>query len=353
MTVIRNCLECPLGALAYDYRTKLITWGELRSSWLQLGKEHTYMKYALKKLAGMLLALFGVSLILYLVFDIIPGDPAIAQLGTNATPESLEALREEMGLNDPIIVRYGRWLGDFITGDFGTSYSYGMPVRDMIGEKLPISVTMTIMAFIMVLLISIPTGLFCARHQGKKLDTAVCAIGQIMMSVPPFFSGILITLLFGITLGMFVPGNFISYDKSTAGFIGTLFFPALSIAIPKSAMAVKLLRSSLITELSKDYPRTAYSRGNSAWQVLFRHVLRNALIPVLTFFGMTLADILTGSIIAEQVFGIPGLGRILLTSIMNRDYPVVQAIIMLLASVVILVNFAVDIIYRKLDPRIN
>lgn len=310
------------------------------------------MKYALKKLAGMLLALLGVSLLLYLVFDLIPGDPALSQLGTNATPERLEALREEMGLNDPFFIRYGRWLVDFVTGDFGQSYSYGMSVRDMIGEKLPISITMTVMAFLMVLIISIPAGLFCARHRGGKLDTAVCATGQVLMSVPPFFSGILLTFIFGIVLGLFTPGGFISYDKSIAGFIGSLFFPALSIAIPKSAMALKLLRSSLITELSGDYPRTAYSRGNSDWQVLIHHVLRNAFIPVLTFFGMTLADILTGSIIAEQVFGIPGLGRILLTSIMNRDYPVVQAIIMLLASVVILVNFAVDIIYRKLDPRI-
>lgn len=310
------------------------------------------MKYALKKLAGMLLALLGVSLLLYLVFDLIPGDPALSQLGTNATPERLEALREEMGLNDPFFIRYGRWLVDFVTGDFGRSYSYGMSVRDMIGEKLPISITMTVMAFLMVLIISIPAGLFCARHRGGKLDTAVCATGQVLMSVPPFFSGILLTFIFGIVLGLFTPGGFISYDKSIAGFIGSLFFPALSIAIPKSAMALKLLRSSLITELSGDYPRTAYSKGNSDWQVLIYHVLRNAFIPVLTFFGMTLADILTGSIIAEQVFGIPGLGRILLTSIMNRDYPVVQAIIMLLVSVVILVNFAVDIIYRKLDPRI-
>ncbi len=311
------------------------------------------MKYALKKLAGMLLALLGVSLILFLAFDLIPGDPATAKLGTNATPERLDALREEMGLNDPIFIRYIRWLTDFIRGDFGESYSYSMPVREMIGEKLLISITMTIMAFIMVLLISIPVGLFCARHKGGKIDTSICAVGQILMSIPPFFSGILITLLFGIVLGLFTPGEFISYDKSISGFIGSLFFPALSIAIPKAAMAVKLLRSSLITELSLDYPRTAYSRGNSDWQVLLHHVLKNALIPVLTFFGMALADILTGSIIVEQVFGIPGLGRILLTSIMNRDYPVVQAIIMLLAAVVIVVNFTVDIIYRKLDPRIT
>ncbi len=311
------------------------------------------MIYAGKKLLSALLTLLGVSLILFLVFDLIPGDPAVAQLGTNATPERLEALREEMGLNGPVLLRYVRWLLNFVTGDFGTSYSYSIPVRDMIGEKLPISLTMTAMSFLMVLVISIPTGLICAKYKGRKLDTVLCAIAQIMMSVPPFFSGIIITLVFGITLGFFVPGGFVSYTESLWGFIGCLFFPALSVALPKAAMSVKLLRSSLITELQQDYPRTAYSRGNSDWQVLCLHVLKNAMIPVLTFFGMALADILAGSIIAEQVFGIPGIGRILLTSIMNRDYPVVQAIIMLMTASVIFINFGVNLIYKKLDPRIS
>lgn len=311
------------------------------------------MKYAGKKLLSMLLALLAASFIFFLVFDIIPGDPAVARLGTNATPERLETLREEMGLNRPFLVRYGSWLAGFVRGDFGVSYSYNIPVSDMILEKLPVSVTMTVMSFLMVWLLSMPLGLLCARFEGKRLDTVICAAGQIMMSVPPFFSGILITLIFGMAMGLFVPGGFVSYDKSITGFLSSLFFPALSIAIPKAAMSVKLLRSSLITEKGKDYTRTAYSRGNTHMQVLYRHVLRNALVPVTTFFAMALADILTGSIIAEQVFSIPGLGRILLTSIMNRDYPVVQAIIMLMAAVVIVINFIADILCRRLDPRIE
>lgn len=311
------------------------------------------MKYAGKKLLSMLLALLAASFIFFLVFDIIPGDPAVARLGTNATPERLETLREEMGLNRPFLVRYGSWLAGFVRGDFGVSYSYNIPVSDMILEKLPVSVTMTVMSFLMVWLLSMPLGLLCARFEGKRLDTVICAAGQIMMSVPPFFSGILITLIFGMAMGLFMPGGFVSYDKSITGFLSSLFFPALSIAIPKAAMSVKLLRSSLITEKGKDYTRTAYSRGNTHMQVLYRHVLRNALVPVTTFFAMALADILTGSIIAEQVFSIPGLGRILLTSIMNRDYPVVQAIIMLMAAVVIVINFIADILCRRLDPRIE
>ncbi|MGN0591973.1 MAG: ABC transporter permease [Ruminococcus sp.] len=311
------------------------------------------MKYAGKKLLSMLITLFGVSFLVFLAFDLIPGDPALSQLGTQATPERLEALREEMGLNEPFFLRYFKWIAAFCTGDFGMSYSYHMSVGDMILEKLPISICMTLMAFIMVLLLSIPLGLLSAKHEGGKLDTVICACNQVLMSVPPFFSGILITLLFGIVLKWFTPGGFVSANQNIGAFLGYLFFPALAIALPKAAMAVKMLRSSLVTELNKDYPRTAFSRGNTKNQVLLGHVLKNALIPVLTFFGMALTDILTGSIIVEQVFNIPGLGRILLTSIMNRDYPVVEAIIMLMATVVIVVNFLVDLLYQKLDPQIT
>ena len=311
------------------------------------------MKYAGKKLLSMLVTLLAVSFLVFLAFDLIPGDPALAQLGTNATPERLESLREEMGLNEPFLVRYFKWIGAFCTGDLGTSYSYHISVGDMISEKLPISICMTLMAFAMVLLISIPLGILSAKHEGGRLDTIICTLNQVLMSVPPFFSGILITLLFGIILKWFTPGGFVSYDENFGAFLGYLFFPALSIAIPKAAMSVKMLRSALVTELEKDYPRTAYSRGNTPNQVMYSHVLKNGLIPVLTFFGMALTDILTGSIIAEQVFAIPGLGRILLTSIMNRDYPVVQAIILLMAFVVIVVNFLVDLLYQKLEPRIT
>ncbi len=310
------------------------------------------MKYAAKKLISMLVTLLGVSFLVFLAFDLIPGDPALAQLGTNATPERLAALRAEMGLDAPFFVRYFKWLGALFTGDFGMSYSYHISVGEMISDKLPISVCMTLIAFAMVLLISIPLGILSAKHEGGKLDTVICTINQVMMSVPPFFSGILITLLFGIVLRWFTPGGFVSAEQNPGAFFGYLFFPSLAIALPKAAMAVKMLRSALVTELSKDYPRTAYSRGNTESQVLRHHVLKNALIPVLTFFGMALTDILTGSIIIEQVFNIPGLGRILLTSILNRDYPVVEAVIMLMATAVIVVNFLVDLLYRKLDSQI-
>lgn len=311
------------------------------------------MRYAGKKMITMFLTLFAVTLFVFLAFHVISGDPATSMLGTQATPERVEALREEMGLNDPVLVRYGRWALNFLKGDMGTSYSYRMPVSEMIAGKIPVTLTMTIMAFLLMVVISVPLGIYTARHAGGVVDRVIYMINQVIMAFPPFFAGILITLVFGRIFKLFTPGGYISYEKSITGFIGYLFFPSLAIALPKAAMAVKLLRSSVISESKLDYVRTAYSRGNRTRDVLYKHVLKNALIPVITFLGMALADMIAGSIIIEQVFSIPGLGRILLTSISNRDYPVVMAVIVCIAVLVLVVNMIVDIIYGLVDPRIS
>ena len=316
-------------------------------------QEDKEMKYAGKKLLTMFLTLFAVTLFVFLAFHVISGDPASSMLGTEATPARLEALREEMGLNDPVLVQYARWAGRFLTGDMGTSYSYRMPVSDMVTDKIPVTLTLTILAFFMMVLISIPLGIYTAKHAGGVIDRIIYIFNQIIMAFPPFFSGILITLLFGRIFKLFTPGGYISYEKNFWGFVGYLFFPALAIALPKAAMAVKLLRSSVIGEARLDYVRTAYSRGNRTNDVLYKHVLKNALIPVVTFLGMALTDMNAGSIIIEQVFSIPGLGRILLTSISNRDYPVVMAIIVCISLLVLVVNMIVDMIYGLIDPRIS
>lgn len=316
-------------------------------------KEDKEMRYAGKKMITMFLTLFAVTLFVFLAFHVISGDPATSMLGTQATPERVEALREEMGLNDPVLMQYGRWALNFLKGDMGTSYSYRMPVSEMIAGKIPVTLTMTIMAFLLMVLISVPLGIYTARHAGGVVDRVIYMINQVIMAFPPFFAGILITLVFGRIFKLFTPGGYISYEKSITGFIGYLFFPSLAIALPKAAMAVKLLRSSVISESKLDYVRTAYSRGNRTRDVLYKHVLKNALIPVITFLGMALADMIAGSIIIEQVFSIPGLGRILLTSISNRDYPVVMAVIVCIAVLVLVVNMIVDIIYGLVDPRIS
>lgn len=311
------------------------------------------MRYTGKKIVTMFLTLFAVTLFVFLAFHVISGDPATSMLGTQATKERVEALREEMGLNDPVLLQYGRWAVSFLKGDMGISYSYKMPVSEMVAGKIPVTLTMTIMAFFLMVVISVPLGIYTAKHAGGMADRIICMIDQVIMAFPPFFAGILITLVFGRIFKLFTPGGYVSYDKNFAGFIGYLFFPSLAIALPKAAMAVKLLRSSVISESKLDYVRTAYSRGNRTRDVLYKHVLKNALIPVVTFLGMALADMIAGSIIIEQVFSIPGLGRILLTSISNRDYPVVMAVIVCIAVLVLVVNMAVDIIYGLVDPRIS
>lgn len=311
------------------------------------------MKYVCRKLFTMLLTLFAVTLFVFLSFHVISGDPATSMLGTEATPARVAALREELGLNDPVLVQYGRWAVHFMTGDMGTSYNYRLPVSDMVADKIPVTLTLTIIAFLLMVAISIPLGIYTARHAGGITDRIIYMMNQVIMAFPPFFSGILITLVFGRIFKLFTPGGYVSYQKDFWGFVGYLFFPALAIALPKAAMAVKLLRSSVIGETKLDYVRTAYSRGNTTRDVLYRHILKNALIPVVTFLGMALADMIAGSIIIEQVFSIPGLGRILLTSISNRDYPVVMAVIVCIALLVLVVNMAVDLIYGLIDPRIS
>jgi len=311
------------------------------------------MRYVLKKAGIFILTLFVISVLIFIAFQIIPGDPTARMLGTQATPEKVAALREQLGLNSPGIVRYFRWLTGFLKGDFGTSYTYNMPVGSLLSGKLAITGALTLLSFCIVILFAFPIGILRARFAHSIPDRISMVLNQLIMSIPPFFIGILFTYVFGLVLKLFTPGRFIPHSEDPAGFWSFMLFPALAIALPKSAMVVKLFRSSMVREMSEDYVRTAYSRGNSRWQVLGRHVMRNAIIPVITFLAVTLVDIIAGSIIIEQVFAIPGLGRLLLSSIIGRDLPVVQTIVMIIAFAVITINYMADISYKYIDPRIR
>ena len=311
------------------------------------------MKYIGRKLLTMLITVLIVTMLVFLAFRVIPGDPVSNMLGTSATPEKIERLREQMGLNRPLPIRYVEWLRDFFFGDMGKSYTYGSAVRSMLAGKIPITIVLTLMAFIMVVAISVPLGIYTAKHEDKWYSKAIDVLNQITMSVPSFFIGMLLTYIFGLVLRWFRPGGFVNYRDSVGGFLAYLIFPAIAIALPKAAMTIKLLKSSVLKEGKLDYVRTAYSRGNSTDGVLYKHVLKNALIPVITFLGVTLADMVAGSIIVEQVFSIPGLGRLLITSISTRDYPVAQAIVAIIACMVIVINFMVDVLYKVTDPRIH
>ncbi len=311
------------------------------------------MRYLLKKTGILLVTLLLISILAFLAFQIIPGDPTTKLLGTEYTPERAEALREQLGLNENVFVRYGKWLTGFVTGDMGTSYSYFMPVRDMIADKIGVTFVLSLLSWIIVTGISIPLGIALARYQTGPLDRFNVIFNQVVMAIPPFFLGILFTYLFGLLLRWFVPGNYISLSDNFGGALSYLVFPALAISVPKAAKVAKLLRSSILDEMDKDYVRTAYSRGNSRWEVIKTHVLSNAILPVITYIAMTLADIVAGSIIVEQVFVIPGLGRLLLSSIGNRDYPVAQCIVVIIAFIVVFMNYLADIITQYVDPRVR
>ncbi len=310
------------------------------------------MKYILKKLCTLVITLFIVSFLAFCAFQLI-GDPVTAMLGTNATPEQAEALRETLGFNRPLLVQYGEWLVHFVQGDMGVSYSYNIPVSEMVLEKLPITLILTLMAFVLTVIISIPLGILTARRENGIFDRVMTVLNQVVMAIPPFFIGILLTCVFGLILHVFQPGNFDMVRNDPLSFLSYMIFPALSIAIPRIAMTVKMLRTSILEQMGQDYIRTAYSRGHDRDGVLWGHALRNALIPVVTFIAVSVAEMVAGSIVIEQVFSIPGIGRLLLVSIATRDFPVVQAIVVILALWVVVVNFIADVLYQYIDPRIR
>lgn len=311
------------------------------------------MKYVVKKFLTLIITLFVVSLLAFLAFQVIPGDPTTKILGTEATEGAKQALREELGLNGSVLTRYFRWLGAFLRGDMGISYSYRMPVSDMLRDKLPITFLLSGMAFAMTVIFSIPLGVMTGSAGGKGADLTISVVNQMVMSVPPFFIGILGTYLFGTVLNVFSTGSFVSFRESWRGCLGYLILPAVSIAIPRIAMTVRMLRGAVLSELERDYVRTARSRGASHGRIIVDHVLKNALIPVITFLAVSAAEIMTGSIIIERVFAIPGISQLLMSSISGRDFPVVQAIVVILAAWIVLVNFLADLLYQAVDPRIR
>lgn len=311
------------------------------------------MNRYIKKIVFLLITIFLVSVFTFIAFQIIPGDSARAILGMNATEEAVEALREELGLNENIVVRYGNWVVNALRGDFGTSLQYNMPVKTLIANRLPVTIWLAVLSILLIILTSIPLGILSARKEGGLGEGLILSWIHTTMAIPPFFLGILITLVFGIILKWFVPGGYVSPSSNFLDFIKFMIFPALSVAIPQIAMVVKFLRGSLLRELQLDYVRTAKSKGSTNTRILYRHVLKNAFIPIITFLGMVLADVLAGSIIIEQVFGLPGLGRLLITSISNRDFMVVQGIILYVVTTVVCINFVVDILYQRIDPRIR
>ena len=317
------------------------------------------MKYIIKKLLTLILTLFFISVLVFLIFQVIPGDPALSILGTEATDEQVEALREQLGLNDPMPERYFNWFTGVLTGDLGKSYRYQeslneqMAVSRLIAGKLPVTLTLAGLSLLLIIIFSIPIGILWGGTKSRALDGVLNVLSQFTMSVPSFFLGIIIIYVFGLIMRWFTPGGYVSYREDFWGYIRYMLFPAITVAVPKVAMTAKFLRNSIITQLRSDYVRTAYSKGAGRMRVLFVHVLKNAMIPVVTFIGIIAAEIAAGSIVVEQVFGLPGIGRLLVSSISTRDYPVVQALMLYIVFAVVIVYFVVDILYRYIDPRVE
>ena len=311
------------------------------------------MRYAAKKIAAMLLTMVIVSLLAFTAFSLISGDAAEIMLGTQATPERLAALRAELGLDRPLPARYVSWLLGFFTGDLGISIQYKQPVWDLIAPKVLVTLCLSLLCFLLITIVSIPLGLWSASRSGGALDGLGTVVNQLCMAVPSFFTGILLSWGFGIVLKWFMPGSFPALGTDFPGAMKYLFFAAAAIAVPRIAMAVRMFRGTILTEMRRDYVRTAISRGAARRRVLYRHVLKNSLAPVVTFLAQTMAEIVAAGIVVEQVFLIPGLGRMLVASIGSRDYPVVQAIVVILAFWVVLAGTAADIINQRVDPRLR
>ena len=297
--------------------------------------------------------LFFISLITFIAFDLIPGDSALTTLGTNATEEQLEALREERGLNDPLPVRYGKWLGRAVRGDFGDSYQYGIPVTELISERALTTFLLALMAFIFIYVPAIPLGMLSARFTGKWQDRTMHVGSQIVMAIPPFFMGIILTAIFGIALNVFEIGDFVFPSENLLKCLGYLILPAVAIALPKIAMVMKYLRNSVLDEVNKDYMKTAIASGSTRNKAMWRHAFKNAIIPVITFSTMMIGEILSGSIVVEQVFSVQGIGRLMITGISMRDYPVITALVLYVAVIVIVINMLGDFAYRLADPRLR
>ena len=307
-----------------------------------------------KRLTVTILTLFLVSIITFAAFRIIPGDAALVSLGTEATQEQIDALRAELRLDRSLPVQYFSWLRDLLTGQLGYSARFrGAPISGMILERLPVTFSLAALSFLFIILIAVPVSIFSVKKENSIISRLVTTLTAQMISMPGFFLGILFIWIFGIIFRLFVPGAYVCYREDFTSFLAYLVFPALAIALPNAALVIKFLRASIFREFQSDYARTAMSKGGSRAHVLRRHVLKNASLPVITLLGMIAGEILAGSIVIEQVFGIPGIGRLLLTSITARDFQMIETLMIYIAFVVIMANTLADIVLQIIDPRIR
>ena len=310
-------------------------------------------KIIFKKLSSLCLTLFFVSLIIFFVFQVLPGNPAEIILGTEADEAQVLALEKELGLDKPILVRYGNWIKDILKLDMGTSLKYQVPVKDLFLRKLPVTLYLTFFSLFLSLIIAIPLSIQITAKSDKWYSSIITAITQLGISIPSFWLAFLLIYVFAVKLGWF---NTLSYNAMSGNFLQKLskfFLPSLAIAIPNIATIIRYMQSAILDEINKDYVRTARMKGLLLKDILYKHVLRNALIPVITIIGISITSSVGGSLIVENVFSLPGIGSLIVQSISSRDFPLIQSVVLAVAFMVIFINLIVDILYRIVDPRIR
>ncbi|MEN5084117.1 ABC transporter permease [Bosea sp. TWI1241] len=309
--------------------------------------------YLLRRLVSLAATLLVAALVIFLVLEILPGDPAAVTLGLNAAPEALAALRTEMGLDRPAPLRFLAWIGGMLTGDLGLSYTYRVPVTQLIGERMAVTLPLASFAILLACAIGIPLGALAAAHHNRAGDAAVMVFAQLGLAIPNFWFGLLLVLLFAIGAGWLPAGGFPGWEGGAGPALKALLLPALALALPQAAILARVTRSAMLETMQEDYVRTARAKGVSRRRVLRRHVLRNALIPVVTVLGLQFSVLLAGAIIIENVFALPGLGRLVFQSIAQHDLIVVKDLVMLFCALVVALNFVVELLYGLIDPRLR
>jgi peptide/nickel transport system permease protein len=309
--------------------------------------------YLLRKIRDMMITLLILVIIVFLMFYVIPGNPARIMLGMNAPADKVARLEEELGINEPLPARFATYLGKLLSGDPGHSVRFDRPVIDLIKERLPMTLTLALFAFLLVLLLAIPLGLLAARRPGGFLDSAIHVITEAHLAIPAFFMAILLRLCAAAVSPTLNNLQYTEPEQSVGLFLLVLALPAAAIALPRVALVVQFLRDAVVEQTSMDYVRTARSKGATRKRIIFCHVLRNSMVPVVTTLGLVLGDVIGGSVIIEQVFMLPGIGRLLITAVEARDFPLTQGIILFIAFAVILVSFLVDLLNQFIDPRLR
>jgi peptide/nickel transport system permease protein len=306
-----------------------------------------------RRLALAVPMLLGMSVVVFLIVHLVPGDPARAVLGLNATPALIARVRTQLGLDDSLVSQYLSWLGKVVTGDFGTDYSSSAPISALLGQRLPVTIELAVVALLIAVAIGVPLGVAAAVWRGRAADTAAQGVSMAGISVPDFWLGIVLILVFSLGLGVLPSSGWVPFGDDPIGNLEHVLLPALALGVGFGAVLIRVTRAAMLDVLAQDYIRFCRAKGVPESQVIFKHALRNAAVPITTVIGMQAGYLLGGAIVIEQVFSLPGVGRLVLDGVLQRNYPVVQGAVLVVGVMFIAVNLLADVLYTVLNPRLR